>query len=218
MKIAVIGAMEKEIEILKKNLNMKLCDRDIYYTKIDDKEIYLSLSGIGKVNSSINTQYLIDKYSVDYIINTGCAGSLDDDNKIMDIIVPDFVTYHDFYPERIMKLSTPNNGIILTDEKLNKIIINILAEEKYKYKIKPICSGDRFVTDDKRTEIKLRTKCSVVDMESASIAHTCVINNVPIAIIRTISDFADGNDEFETMASHNSAQIVEKLISKIGDE
>ncbi len=217
MNLAIIGAMEKEIELLKKNLNMQLCDSDIYYTEIQDKKIYLCLSGIGKVNASIKTQYLIDKYSIDYIINTGCAGSLDKSNNIMDIIIPNYVTYHDFYPERIMKLSTPNNGCLLTDEYLNTLIINVLLETKQNYKIAPICSGDRFVTDNQKEEIKKRTDCSVVDMESASIAHTCAVNKVPVAIIRTISDFADGNDVFENKASYNSALIVQKVLEKLGE-
>ena len=58
-------------------LNLKKEDNnDIYVGIFCNKEIILSKSGIGKVNSAANTQYIIDKYMPNYIINTGCAGSL----------------------------------------------------------------------------------------------------------------------------------------------
>ena len=33
-------------------------------------------SGIGKVNAAVCTQILVDDFGVDYVINTGIAGSL----------------------------------------------------------------------------------------------------------------------------------------------
>ena len=93
MKIAVIGAMDVEVENLKTTLNLKKEDNnDIYVGIFCNKEIILSKSGIGKVNSAANTQYIIDKYMPNYIINTGCAGSLTDKLKVMDTVISSFVS------------------------------------------------------------------------------------------------------------------------------
>lgn len=217
MKIAVIGAMDVEVENLKTTLNLKKEDNnDIYVGIFCNKEIILSKSGIGKVNSAANTQYIIDKYMPNYIINTGCAGSLTDKLKVMDTVISSFVTYHDFTPIRIMKYSTPDDGNIKADEKLISITEDILKKENINYYVSPITSGDCFVTDSKvRDEIYNRTKATIVDMESASIGHISRKNNVPFICIRTVSDFADGNDDFEKEAGERSTEIVKKIIENL---
>lgn len=217
MTIVIIGAMDVEIEKLIKNLNLKNDNNnDIFVNTYNNKKIIVSKSGIGKVNSAANTQYLIDTYKPDFIINTGCAGSLINDLKVMDIIISSYVTYHDFTPIRIMQDSTPDNGNIKADDNLIKITKNILENEKINYYIKPIASGDCFVTNSSiRDEIYDLTKAYAVDMESASIGHISRKNNVPFVCIRTISDFADGNDYFEEEASFKSAKIVKKIIDNL---
>lgn len=217
MKIAVIGAMDVEVENLKTTLNLKKEDNnDIYVGIFCNKEIILSKSGIGKVNSAANTQYIIDKYMPNYIVNTGCAGSLTDKLKVMDTVISSFVTYHDFTPIRIMKYSTPDDGNIKADEKLISITEDILKKENANYYVSPITSGDCFVTDSKvRDEIYNRTKATIVDMESASIGHISRKNNIPFVCIRTVSDFADGNDDFEKEAGERSTEIVKKIIENL---
>ena len=204
MTIVIIGAMDVEIEKLIETLNLKNDNNnnDIFVNTDNNKKIIVSKSGIGKVNSAANTQYLIDTYKPDFIINTGCAGSLIDDLKVMDIIISSYVTYHDFTPIRIMQGSTPDNGNIKADDNLINLTKNILENEKINYYIKPIASGDL-------------TKAYAVDMESASIGHISRKNNVPFVCIRTISDFADGNDYFEKEASFKSAKIVKKIIDNL---
>lgn len=59
-----------------------------------------------------------------------------------------------------------------------------------------------------------------VDMESASVAHTCYVNNIPFIIIRSVSDNADenGSETFESnmeKAALNSIGLVEELIKKL---
>ena len=115
-----------------------------------------------------------------------------------------------------MKISVPNDGKIEGNSILNKLLIDILNEKNLSYKIVPICSGDSFVTDSTlRDEIRLRTGAYVVDMESASIAHTCSINEIPFTVVRTISDNSDGVDDFEEKASNISALIVSEMRSRL---
>ena len=40
-------------------------------------------------------------------------------------------------------------------------------------------------------------------------------NNVPFVCIRTVSDFADGNDDFEKEAGERSTEIVKKIIENL---
>ncbi len=218
MTIGIICAMEKEIIKYKEILNLRKTDdkAGIYVGKYQNKNIILCLAGVGKVNAAILTQYLIDNYKPDYIINSGCSGSLDKNCNILDTILVNYATYHDFKPTRIMEEYVPDNGKIKVDEYLFNLVKNILEENKLPYKIGGIASGDCFVTNDiERNRIYNETGCITVDMESASIAHTARKNNIPFIIIRSISDFADGVDEEEEKAAKIAAEITYKLIEKI---
>lgn len=215
MKVAIIGAMDKEIERYLELYNPELVDnkRKIY---VKDS-VVIAGSGIGKVNSAMMTQYLIDRYNVDIIISSGCAGSLTNDLKVLDVIIPSYVTYHDFLPERVMRYSVPDDGNITVDERLRNLFKETIESiENVHYVETPICSGDCYVTDSETAKsIVDRTGATVVDMESASIAHVSRKNNMPFITIRTISDFADGNDDMEKQAADISSEIIYKCVEKI---
>lgn len=216
--IGVIGAMQIEIDTLIKKYNLKKDGvKEIYHTEFDDKRIVVAMSGVGKVNSAIMTQYIIDKYNVDAIINSGVAGGIKNTLNVMDIIISDYVTYHDFYPVSIMESYVPDKGKI----KANTILVSLAKKVIKDMKIDnahyaPICSGDAFVQNEElKNNIHLMTGAVCVDMESASIAHTCRINNIPFISIRTISDMADGGEYLEDIAAYKSSEFVYNLVSEI---
>ena len=190
--------------------------RKIFESEMKENLIVVANSGIGKVNSASMTEYLINHYSPDFVINTGCAGSLRSDVKIMDVVLSTYVTYHDFTPTRIMEYSVPDEGKPKASEKLITIAKKILEEKAQKYFVAPLCSGDSFVTNNKmRDEIQEKTGAFAVDMESGSIGHVCRMHEVPFVCIRTISDFADGNDDFEKEAAYKSSYLVENIIKSL---
>ena len=217
MKIAIIGAFEEEITKLLEIFDLKKDPntlKNVYLGNYLDKSLIVARSGIGKVNSGAMTQYIIDTYKPDLIINSGCAGSLRSDIKIMDVVISTYVTYHDFKPLRIMNFSVPDNGHIIANNTLIKIAEEAIGKlENEHYHLGAICSGDSFVTNEKmRDQIREETGASAVDMESGSIGHICRLNNIPFVSIRTISDFADGNDDFEELAAYKSSSIVNEMI------
>ena len=220
MVIGIIGAFDEEVEKFIEVFKLKKEQDviwDIYLGEYQEKKLVVCRSGIGKVNSGAMTQYLIDYFHVDLIINSGCAGSLLSKVKIMDVIVSNYVTYHDFQPTRIMEYSVPEQGKVSASTKLIHIAEDALKKlEVDNYYIAPIASGDCFVTDAKmRDYIYKTTGAYAVDMESASIGHICKLNQVPFLSLRTISDFSDGNDDFEVIAAYKSSQLVKEMIEAL---
>lgn len=217
--IGIIGAFDAEVEKLIEIFDLQKHEekREVYIGNYEDKKLVVARSGIGKVNSAAMTQHLIDCYDPDLIINTGCAGSLSDKVKIMDVVLGTFVTYHDFSPIRVMAMSTPDNGKIETSPSLIKLAEDSIKElDSYNYHLGSIASGDCFVTSaELRDNIRLSTGCLAVDMESASIGHISRQNNIPFISIRTISDFADGQDDFEDIAAYKSSFLVKHMIEKL---
>ena len=218
-RIGIIGAFDPEVEKYIELLSLKKIDtkREIYFGIVDQKEVYVAKSGVGKVNASSMTQYLIDQYSLDGVINSGCAGSLDTNVKLLDIVLPTYVTYHDFLPVRIMKAYTPNEACLKPDPYLCETMKKVLKNHpEYTVHEGVIVSGDCFVTDaNHRDQIKEQTQALAVDMESAPIAHVCALNEVPCFIIRTISDFSDGVENFEEEASYQSSLLVIEWIKSL---
>ena len=220
MIIGIIGAFDEEVEKFIETFQLKEEEDsiwNIYLGEYKGKQLVVCRSGIGKVNSGAMTQYLIDHFHVDLIINSGCAGSLLSKVKIMDVILSNYVSYHDFQPTRVMEYSVPEQGKVTASTKLIHVAEEALAKIEVKnYYIAPIASGDCFVTDEvMRDSIYKMTGCYAVDMESASIGHICKLNSVPFLSVRTISDFADGAVEQEEKAARIAANITHELINRI---
>ena len=97
--IGIIGAMEVEVAILKEKMEdvriIKKASMDFYQGILAGKKAVVVRSGIGKVNAGICAQILADVFSVDAIINTGIAGSLNKNINIGDIVLSTDVVQHD---------------------------------------------------------------------------------------------------------------------------
>ncbi len=231
-KFAIIGAMKCEIEALL-NLDIefeKILYRNFTFYKgnINNKTLIIAESGVGKTASACCSQCLIDKFEPDFIINTGVAGGIDDELEIGDIVLAVKLVYHDFdatalgYAKGYICNNIDKNKptFFKTDEFLTNKIEEI-ASKIHPKSIKKgiIATGDMFVgTFDKKQEIKkmFNAKCS--EMEGASIAHVANLNNIPCAIVRAISDLADGRitpdfAKFEVECAKLSSKIIKELIT-----
>ena len=97
--IGIISALDEELmEIIDKIETKKITKGyfTFYLANIYNKEVVLGICGVGKVNSAIYTQSMIDNFSPSVIINIGVAGSTDDKVKIGDLVIGTEYFYHDF--------------------------------------------------------------------------------------------------------------------------
>ena len=83
-----------------------------------------------------------------------------------------------------------------------------------------IVTGEAFISEEGRDVIKSRYAPLCVDMESASIAHVCYVNNIPFLAIRTITDTEEnsGIEVFEEnciSASLNSIELLKLLLKDL---
>ena len=98
-KIGIVAAMKVEIGLLLDQMSEKsrkeYAGASFYEGKIAGCETVLVECGIGKVNSALHTQIMIDKYDVGMILNTGIAGGINPKLSRMAVVVADKLTYHD---------------------------------------------------------------------------------------------------------------------------
>lgn len=180
--------------------------------------------GVGKINAAVCAEILISHFHVTHVINTGVAGSLNNMLNIGDILVSVDAVHHDmdvtnlgYQPGEVPGLGTvafpadPSLRAAALDAARNSDL-GISAMEGR------VASGDQFVRDQAEKDRIIRTfHADCAEMEGASIAHTCWLNDVPFVIVRAISDKADGSasmsyPEFERKAAHDCARIVRELV------
>ena len=213
-KIVIIAAMDEELEAIQNKFEnveeKKLKDLVYYEGQAKGKEYVLTKCGVGKVNSARVTQMLIDNFDIEYIMNVGIAGSLNDELEIGDIVIGKKLVQHDFDITAFghEKGYITDTGMIFeSDDNLTK---------EYKKPVGTIASGDIFCNQVSMKE-KIRTKFNAdcVEMEGAAIAQVCTLNKVPFIVIRSISDKPNGRnhidiEKFTKMASKRCADLVIK--------
>lgn len=214
MKIGMIIAIPEEINILNQKLSIyktnhiySILGMNIYIYKLYYTTIFLIQSGIGKISSSIACCILINKYKVKFIINIGSAGSVNNNIKILDIILATDLIYHDvnltnwgYAIGQIPKLPKSFH----TNYILRNNIKDIFHQYNIRYHEGLIISGDSFIKD-KKNIIQSFPYALSVDMESASIGQVCFQLQKPILIIKIISD----------LCNNHSSKIFKKHINKI---
>ncbi|MDR0219598.1 MAG: 5'-methylthioadenosine/S-adenosylhomocysteine nucleosidase [Enterobacteriaceae bacterium] len=228
MKIAVIGAMEQEVTLLRDQIEgLQTLSRggcEIYTGKLNGVEIALLKSGIGKVAAALGTTLLIEHCQPDIVINTGSAGGLDPKLKVGDIVVSDEVRYHDadltaFGYEPGQMAQCP--AAFIADEKLIMLAEKCIQSLELNAVRGLVCSGDAFINGAEPLARIRATfpQVAAVEMEAAAIGHVCHQYNVPFVVVRAISDVADQEshisfDEFLVIAAKESTRMVNAMLAE----
>ncbi len=229
-----MGAMNEEINAFLGEMTVALKEKKaglkFYIGKLADHDVIVVHSGIGKVNAALATQILIDRYKCRKIVFTGLAGSGRRDIAIGDYVLADSLVQHDFDLRHFgrEKGMVPAVGKFMqADKELNRILeesIVELGKEKPgfgKFNKGIIATGDLFVADSKvLAEITAEFNAAAVEMEGAAMAQVCFLNEVPFAVLRTISDNADETalSDFKAVldkASVEEVEILKKMLTKL---
>ena len=96
----IIGAMDIEVNSLKAAMNITattiIADMEFCEGTLGETRVVVVKCGVGKVNAAICAHTLINIFGCTKIINTGVAGSLDNEIDIGDIVISTDAVQHDF--------------------------------------------------------------------------------------------------------------------------
>ncbi len=225
--IGIIGAMDEEVEQIVQVMEVEKEEVKASMTFKAGKEVVIVRSGIGKVNAAVCTQILVDDFGVDYVINTGIAGSLNAKIDIGDIVISSDVLHHDVdatgFGYAVGQIPRMDTLSFQADEQLielakaacKKVVPSIGAH------VGRIVSGDQFISDKAvKDKITANFKGYCTEMEGAAIAQAAYLNKVPFLILRAISDKADDSatldyPTFEKQAIANSVLLIKELVATI---
>lgn len=232
MKIGIIGAMEIEVVKLRELLSDKNEEQKggfIFYTgNLNNVEIILLQSGIGKVNAAIGAALMIDNYKPDFLINTGAAGGFPGNLKVGDIVISTQVIHHDMdctvFGYKHGQVPGMPESFIAHEKLMNLADKCIHQLSNLATKKATILTGDQFMNNAEATKkIKdMFPDAEAVEMEGAAIAQTCYQFKIPFVVIRSISDIAGQEnaveyEEFVETAAVNSAKMVVEMINELGN-
>lgn len=226
--LGIIGAMDEEVAKLKDCLQgvsvKNRAGMDFYQGSLNGRQVVVVRSGIGKVNAAVCTQILVDDYQVSGVINTGIAGSLRAEIDIGDIVLSTDMVQHDMdatgfgYP--VGQIPQMNIFSFPADEKLRCLAeecCHLVNPDIHTYSGR-VVSGDQFISDKEKKKWLAETfNGSCTEMEGAAIAQAAWLNNVPVLIVRAISDKADdsANMDYQTFEAKAIQHSVNLLIAMI---
>ncbi len=227
VKLGIIGAMEVEVKTLMEQVEgaqmrekggMTFCAGTL-----NGMSVVIARCGIGKVSAALCVQAMTDLYGVTHIVNTGVAGSLDAQIDIADLVVSTDALEHDMdlTPLGYRPGEVPDLGTVAypADAELVAGIKRAAAKAAPDVHVFEgrVVSGDQFVAShEKKAQLARDFGGMCCEMEGASIAHACYVNGIPFAVVRAISDKADGSaemayPEFEASSAVRCAAVVEEL-------
>lgn len=247
-RIGIIGAMPEEIGLLNQEMinlqSSETAKRHFHTGTLFGVDSVVVVARVGKVAAAITATLLIERWQVDAIVFVGCAGAIDPNLKVGDIVVADRLLQHDLDPSPLWpKYTVPLLDIheFSTDPVLRQTaeqsashflktdLLNLdpIIRQKFgiiqpQVRTGAIASGDEFIHSAIKRE-QLRQDIPgllCVEMEGAAIAQVCYEHNVPFVVIRTISDNANGSADIDFVAfnaevvCHYSLGIIRHLFSK----
>lgn len=233
MKVGIIGAMEKEIEIIKEKMSKASTINHLGYEftagKINRSDIILLRSGVGKVNAAMSTTLLNHLYPCDLIINIGSAGGFDSQLNIGDIIIATEIRNYDVDVTAFGYEfgQVPKMPAFFQSDKSLVELAEQSAKEITKYKIVKglVVSGDSFMNNLAQIAYIKEKFNSILaaEMEACAIAQVCYQFKIPFIVIRSISDIVGKNAHIThdlnlELASHNSSALTLAILEEIQKE
>jgi len=206
MRVGIICAGDREVApflpIISECKTTEKAMLKFYEGMISGVEVVVLFSGVCKVNAAIATQILIDTYHVNIVINAGTAGGMNQNLEIFDTVISTEVAYHDVAPNILTEFHPWLETVFFkADPKLLDMSKKTIEKFENHYKVfwGRMVTGEAFIADEGRQKINEEFDPLTIDMETASIAHVCYVNNIPFISIRSITDTAthSGTGTFE---------------------
>ena len=201
MTLGIIAAMSEELEILLKDMQLDSSTTKAGMTfnkgKLWSNEVIAVVCGIGKVNAAVCTQILVSEFNVDKVINVGVAGGIGKDIYPGDVVIATNLVEHDM---DTTAFGDPHGQVPRMDTFDFKCDSSLIESANSACKkvggfntfTGRIVSGDVFVADVEKIKwLEKEFNALSCEMEGASIAHVCYLNNIPVVVIRSISDNAN---------------------------
>ena len=158
-----------------------------FTTRIADQEVQFLHGGWGKVAAAGSTQYAIDRWAPERIINLGTCGGFSEQVERGDVILAEKTIIYDI----IEQMTDPAQAI----EKYSVTFdLSWLPEQAPQpVTIGTMVSADRDILPEDIQVLIRKYDAAVADWESGAIAWVAQKNDLPCLILRGVSDLVNAD-------------------------
>lgn len=226
--LAIIGAMDEEIELLLADLqgceDLTFPGVTLHRGALDGVPVLVTKSGIGKVNAAMTTTYLLHQGAT-RVIFTGVAGGIHPELRVGDIVVSTDCVQHDVDVVALgyERGTVPGEPPAWAADQTLRLVALEAARDVAGVQVMEgrIASGDQFIASAQGVQHLWKTfQAHCAEMEGAAVAQVCAKAQVPFVIIRSISDTADGSAnvdyrEFMPRVARHAKQVVRGMLARL---
>jgi len=216
-KYAVIISANAEWKALKKvypdESYQKSAWGDFFFKEVSGQKILFFHEGWGKVSAAGATQYVIDKFNPEVLINIGTCGGFEGYVERSEVILADTTIIYDIVEamgdsrQAIADYTTPIDLSWLGDTMPVKVRRTVLV------------SADKDLRKDEIAFLKKEYRAVAGDWETGAIAYVAKRNGKKVLIIRGVTDLVSaGKDEvygnFELFEQRTDS-LMKKLLDDL---
>ncbi|QCV89437.1 5'-methylthioadenosine/adenosylhomocysteine nucleosidase [Acidipropionibacterium jensenii] len=224
-----MGAMDEEVRLIRSDLvgaRVVPGPCEMIAGRLEGRPVILARSGIGKVNAALAAAAMVSA-GASSIVFTGVAGAVTEGLGIGDVVIGDRFVQHDadgtafgdpigqvpgeprfWRPDEVLSDRVHAAALALTGPGIGHAVVR-----------GTIASGDQFIADPARVQWLRRTfDAAAVEMEGAALAQAASHLGVPFAVVRILSDSADGDavqdfPAFLAEAAERDRQLARMLVA-----
>jgi len=217
LKYAVIISANMEWKAVKKFYPKQDYQKSVwgeyFYTKIGDKKVLFYHEGWGKVAAAGATQYVIDNFKPEILINLGTCGGFKGEINRLDIILVDKAIIYDI----IEAMGDSKEAI---NSYTSKIDLSWMGSN-YPSKVKKtlMVSADKDLRIDEIEFLKKEYHAVAGDWETGAIAYTANKNKTKLLILRGVTDLVseqkgEAYGNFELFVK-KAEEVMHKLLKDL---
>lgn len=227
--LGLLGAMDEEVRLIRSDLvgaRVVPGPSEMIAGRLEGRPVILARSGIGKVNAALAAAAMVSA-GASSIVFTGVAGAVTEGLGIGDVVIGDRFVQHDadgtafgdpigqvpgeprfWRPDEVLSDRVHAAALALTGPGIGHAVVR-----------GTIASGDQFIADPARVQWLRRTfDAAAVEMEGAALAQAASHLGVPFAVVRILSDSADGDavqdfPAFLAEAAERDRQLARMLVA-----
>jgi adenosylhomocysteine nucleosidase len=178
---------------------------------VKDQPLIFCQGGWGKTNAAGSTQYAIDHWQPDVIINLGTCGGFQGDVNLKEIILVEKSIIYDLVEQMI----DPDIALAAYTTNLDLSFLTIPYPQPVRRTL--LVSGDRDLVAGEIPGLKNKFGAVAGDWETGSIAYIANINKVKCLILRGVSDLVspenggEAYDHIEVFAERTHEIMLDLL-------
>ena len=229
-RIGILAALDQELEGVLSEVDEtgteQIAGRSFHSGELHGQKVVAVVAGIGKTAAAVTTTLLIDHFASRRVVLYGAAGKVSPELSVGDVVIANDLVHHDFdasplFPPCVipsLQLDRLPADRALSDLAFTaacRFITDNRAGGLAKVHRGLVLSGDQFMKPDQIAELRGRFPDGLaVEMEGAAVAQTCLEFDVPLAVIRTISD-GGGVDDFKRFLENDCSAYAKGIIGQM---